>query len=69
VQRLLKALRKKAAEKFIAQKPPCAATIATRRWVRCFVVVAPRLRGYIAAIPLEKVLLHRLIRAGRFPAW
>jgi hypothetical protein len=29
VQRLLKALRKKAAEKFIAQKPPCAATIAT----------------------------------------
>jgi hypothetical protein len=30
VQRLLKALRKKAAEKFIAQKPPCAATIATK---------------------------------------
>jgi hypothetical protein len=29
VQRLLKAVRKKAAEKFIAQKPPCAATIAT----------------------------------------
>jgi hypothetical protein len=29
VQPLLKALRKKAAEKLIAQKPPCAATIAT----------------------------------------
>jgi hypothetical protein len=29
VQRLLKALRKKAAEKFIAQKPPYTATIAT----------------------------------------